>query len=280
MLGTAWRDDRGQALVFGALVLALVLSVFALFGMGSADAYNARSQLQAAADAATLAAAKTAEPVVSISADPQKQWWGVDSMCIRYAKGGGCEEWVWWWFQDTTKDLGQVTISDEAGQLFDNGPTADPGWAQETCDQVQVTGTCGSYSGNSGHAPGPGYATPGAWQPGCGGYPCGAPTYHVTATVGVPSWQRTGPVYWDYPSDPYSTVRDYLDANFQPAGSATITSFSYAGCDPKYPTKACDGAVSLTVHTALLQNVAAINFGVSAFSVSRPQPWTFPDQGS
>lgn len=280
------RDERGQVLVFGALVLGLLLAAFALFGLGAADAFNARSQLQSAADAATLAATKTAEPVLTLQTHAAQQSWDQWAECTVYAKGGGCEQWVWWWEPSRDQpqlDLGQVTISDTAANLFDNGSSQDPGWAQETCSQLNFTGTCGSFSGNGGQAPAPGFAMVGQWFPGSGPAPCdNACDFNpdVSTTVGVSDWTRVGAVYWVYPTNPYPVVRHYLDANFQPAGSATITSFSYAGCDPKQPTSTCTGTVTATVHVQLLSNVAGSGVGAGAFSSSRPKPGAFPQSGS
>lgn len=61
------RDDSGQSLVLAALFLALVALVLLLGGLGMASAYRSRAHIQSAADAAALAAAREAVPLVTAS---------------------------------------------------------------------------------------------------------------------------------------------------------------------------------------------------------------------
>ncbi|MGH3164853.1 MAG: pilus assembly protein TadG-related protein [Trebonia sp.] len=283
LAGAAARDERGQVLVWGALILALFLVPFLLFGLGASDAFNARSQLQSASDAAALAAAMTAQPVITLDTYPVEQQWSRYAECIIHAKGGACSQWVWWWDLGWSTDMGQVAVSDTAANLLYAGTSRDPGWAEETCAQLHFSGTCGSFKDNYGKPPGPGYALAREWFFGAGPAPCDSPCLldpDAATTMGVESWERPGPIYWFYASDPQDEARAYLDANFQPSGSASIDSFTYAGCDPKHPTSVCSGYVTLTAHTKLLRNVARSGLGIGAYATGRPRSKPLPQNGS
>lgn len=241
-----WRDERGQALVLGALVLGLAMVVLVIGAFRVAGGYTARSLLQDAADAAALGAAQTAEPVVRLRVSRERVVW--TRVCVEWASEGTgeCVRTAW---QASRAALADAVVTGATGVvLAPDGPLSPAGLALAGCER---------------------------W----GDPPPG------TDAVACTGWTRDDRVWWWYP-DPGAArdrAEAWLAANgFAPGPDTTVTDFAVRSCDPSRPDDPgapCDGRVWLAVNHRGgpgLSAPVAVRAQGGPKRMTRPLPMRFP----
>lgn len=241
-----WRDQRGQALVLGAIVFGLAMVVLVLGAFRVAGGYTARSLLQDAADAAALGAAETAQPVVRLHVRRERVTWTL--VCVEWAsESGGCVRTAW---RASRAALADAVVTGATGVILaPDGRLSPAGLALAGCDR---------------------------W----GGPPPG------TDAVACLAWTREDRIWWWYPSPALARERAeaWLAANgFAPGPDTSVLDFHVRACDPSRPddpAAPCDGRVWLTVRHrgegAPLSGDVAVRAEGGPKRMTQPLPMRFP----
>ncbi len=132
-LGARVRDQSGQAIFFAVLLIMGALIIMVIGGLGLAEDMVYHSRLQTAADAASMAAAQTAEAQVTIAASYYTQACVVQHFLNTT---------TWTWFSNTTctnSGSRTVDVSGSSSSLFASETGMDgqqmPVWAADAgCD--------------------------------------------------------------------------------------------------------------------------------------------------
>lgn len=211
-----WRDDRGQALVLSVLVMALVLVVLMLGAFRVAGGYSGRALVQDAADAAALAAAKTAVPVVRLHVQRERVWWTEE--CVAWAsESKTCTRTEW---REHRTQLGDAVLVGATVDLL-------------------------AQDGRLNHDA--------MWRAGCADWGTAPQGRDETVCTG---WRRDSALWWYYPDPNRArdAAEAWLAANgFAPGERTVVREFRVQECDPAAPddpSAPCTGSNWLTVqHT-------------------------------
>ena len=182
------RDETGQALVWGIIVVLFVAAPLAVLALGDSELGVVRSQAQTAADAATLAAVDTAQPAESVSVQYDT------STCVPPNTGNNNTSTP----QCSWSGPTNTTVSGSLQSLF-GASGAMPGWA-----------SLAGCTAMAGHVPSMPWA--------------GRACVSATKTSSV-SWQYQNQDGLPYDNTAYAAAQQYLAANLSGV-QYMVTSFT------------------------------------------------------
>lgn len=216
------RNESGQVLVLGLLLMALVLLVLVFGSLRISNAYANRSRLQSAADAATLAAVQTAVPYLDFEIPREFIRWESSEVCIG----------------PPPTNPGDERECEVVWDRRSDGTDVKRFWATPN-EMFAVDGTLSGA---------------GLARAGCGYWLAehGRPARAVNCL----GWEWNPPIAWRFPSEQaaYSRAVSYLEANGfrlkQNGGATEILDFRVGSCilrDGGTSSGPCDGSVYLVV---------------------------------